>query len=284
MARTVTFKGSPLHLAGRPVKTGMRSSGFKVTGTDLKETRLSDFEGKVKILTSFPSIDTPVCDMQVKAFNKEASGFDKSVVVAGISMDLPFAYSRFCQANDITAVKTFSDYRYASFGINYGLFVKELGLLARSVVIVDTQEIVRYVQIVPELTHQPDYADALKALQQVLDTPAGPVPADERSGHCVPCEGAVAALAQEKVRQLLAEYRGWEVVDGARIRKEFRFKDFSDAKFFLDLIAAVAEIEGHHPSVFLSWGTVKVTLSTHAAQGLTDNDFIMAGIIDELAS
>jgi thiol peroxidase len=104
----------------------------------------------------------------VKEFNKKALNFSSDIAVMGISMDLPFAQKRFCQENDINNVTVVSDHRDASFGLNYGLLIKELRLLARSIIIVDKEDIVRYIQVVGELTNPPDYEAALKALQDVL--------------------------------------------------------------------------------------------------------------------
>ncbi|MFA5164331.1 MAG: thiol peroxidase [Candidatus Omnitrophota bacterium] len=164
----VTFKGNSLTLSGNGPEKGSPAPGFKVLKQDLSETGLTDFKGKVKILTSFPSLDTPVCDLQVKEFNKRAVNFSSDVAVIGISMDLPFAQKRFCQENDINNVTVVSDHRDASFGLNYGLLIKELRLLARSIIIVDKEDIVRYIQVVGELTNPPDYEAALKALQEIL--------------------------------------------------------------------------------------------------------------------
>jgi thioredoxin-dependent peroxiredoxin len=168
MDNKVTFKGSPLTLSGGGIEKGGPAPGFKALKQDLSETGLADFRGKVKILTSFPSLDTPVCDLQVKEFNKRSAGFSSDVAVIGISMDLPFAQKRFCQENDINNVTVVSDHRDASFGLNYGLLIKELRLLARSIIIVDKEDIVRYIQVVGELTNPPDYEAALKALQDIL--------------------------------------------------------------------------------------------------------------------
>ncbi|MDD5270664.1 MAG: thiol peroxidase [Candidatus Omnitrophica bacterium] len=168
MDNKVTFKGNPLTLSGKVVEKGNPAPGFKALKQDLSETGLADFMGKVKILTSFPSLDTPVCDLQVKEFNKRAVNFSPDVAVIGISMDLPFAQKRFCQENDINHVTVVSDHRDASFGLNYGLLIKELRLLARSIIIVDKEEIVRYIQVVREVTSPPDYEAALKALQDIL--------------------------------------------------------------------------------------------------------------------
>jgi thiol peroxidase len=244
---------------------------------------LGDFKGKIKVITSFPSIDTPVCDLQVKEFNKRATGLSSEVVIVGISKDLPFAQKRFCETFDIKNVQVVSDYQTASFGINYGLLIKELNLLARSVIIVDKADVVRYLQLVTEITKSPDYDDALKNLAEVLKNPsiavqkASPV-------KCKPCEGGAAALPKEKIEKLLAQHRGWELVEDKKLVKEFKFKDFIEAKYFLDLIAVVAEEQGHHPTLTIIYNKVRVTLTTHAVGGLTDNDFIMSKIIDELGS
>lgn len=171
MGKIVYFKGAPLTLIGRPIRTGQIAPDFKIVTQDLKETGLSDFSGKIKILTSFPSLDTPVCDLQVKEFNKKAAGLSADVAIVGISKDLPFAQARFCSDNEIKNISILSDYRYSSFGMNYGLLIKELNLLCRSVIIVDKNNVIRYIQIVDELTNPPDYDDALNNLKDVLKNP-----------------------------------------------------------------------------------------------------------------
>lgn len=168
MAQTITFQGKPLTLIGNPISTGLKAPGFEVTSADLKPVKLSDFKGKIKLISTFPSLDTPVCDLQVKEFNKHAASFSADVVVIGISKDLPFAIKRFCSENGIKSEVVLSDYMTSSFGMNYGLLIKELNLLARSVQIIGKDDIVRYRQIVGELTTPPDYDEALKALKGLL--------------------------------------------------------------------------------------------------------------------
>jgi len=281
MSGKVTFRGNPLTLVGRKVLIGTIAPDFKVTSQDLKPVTLEDFKGKVKVITSFPSIDTPVCDLQVKEFNKRATGLSSDVVIVGISKDLPFAQKRFCETFDIKNVQVVSDYQTTSFGINYGLLIKELNLLGRSVIIVDKSDTVRYFQLVEEITKSPDYDDVLKNLAEILKSSAQP--AQEVSpAKCKPCEAGVAALSKEKIEKLIAQHSGWELVEDKKLVKEFSFKDFVEAKYFLDLVAAVAEEQGHHPTLTIIYNKVRVTLTTHAAGGLTDNDFIMSKIIDEL--
>jgi thiol peroxidase len=163
----VTFKGNPLTLVGEEVKVGDRAPDFQVVDNALEPASLDSFKGKIKIITSVPSLDTPVCDMETRRFNEEAGKLPDRVAVLTISMDLPFAQRRWCAAAGVEKVKTFSDYRGRSFGCAYGVLTKELKLLARAVFIVDDQDVVRYLEIVPEITQEPDYErvlDAVKAL------------------------------------------------------------------------------------------------------------------------
>ena len=280
--RSITFKGNPLTLVGRVPKMGDKAPDFKVTSQDLKEVRIADFKGKVKLISTFPSLDTPVCDMQVKEFNTRASALSSDIVVIGISKDLPFAQKRFCSENSITNETVLSDYKTSSFGINYGLLIKELNLLARSVHILDKNDVLRYSQLVPELTTPPNFDDALKTLSEVVKTPALKLK-DELPSKCTSCEKGTPPMPKERIEKLLARYRGWELVEDKKLVKEFKFKDFAGAKYFVDILSNIAEEQGHHPTLIITWGKVKVTLTTHAAGGLTDNDFIMARIFDEVA-
>ncbi|MFA5355907.1 MAG: thiol peroxidase [Candidatus Omnitrophota bacterium] len=277
----VFFKGTPLTLVGRFLAAGAPAPEFRVVSGDLKEISLSDFGRKIKIISSFPSLDTPVCDLQVKEFNKRAAGLSSDIVVLGISKDLPFAQKRFCEINKIANEIVLSDYKYSSFGINYGLLVKELNLLARAVFILDKGDILRYIQVAGELTSPLDYEGALESLREVINNPDLPVK-EGLPSHCKPCEGGVAPLPREKAEILLAQYRGWELVEDRKLVKTLKFKDFIEAKYFLDLLSVIAEEQGHHPVFNLNYNKLKVTLTTHAAGGLTENDFIMAKIIDDL--
>ncbi len=282
MAVNVTFSGNPLTLVGRKIAVGQVAPDFSVVSTDLKEARLTDFTGKIKMISSFPSLDTPVCDLQVKEFNKKAAGLSADIIVIGISKDLPFAVKRFCSANEIKNEVVFSDYKTGSFGINYGLLIKELNLLSRAALIIDKAGILRYMQIAPELTKPLDYAQVLSKLDEVAKDPGNAAAGGAQVLKCKPCEGTVDALAKDKVEKLIASHRGWELVEDKKLVKEFKFKDFIEAKYFLDLISVISQEQGHHPNLSLIYNKLKVTLTTHASGGLTDNDFIMASIIDEL--
>lgn len=275
-----TFKKNPVTLIGRRLKVGSVCPNFLVVSRDMKEISLSDFGRKIKIITFFLSLDTPVCDLQVKEFNKKASEISDDVVVIGISMDLPFSQAKFCESFDIDRITVLSDYKYRSFAFNYGVFVKEMGLSARGVFIVDKDNILRYSQLVPELTSPPDYTAVLDNLADVLINPGGDT-GQKIAQVCTPCRVGTPPLPSDKIKSLMIARPGWQLADDQKIVREFKFKNFADAKFFADAVFAIAEEQGHHPTIVLSWGKVKVSLTTHAAGGLTDNDFIMAGIIDD---
>lgn len=164
----VTVEGNPLTLIGEEIKEGQDAPDFTVLDADLKEVSLKDLDGKIKLIAAVPSLDTPVCDLQIKRFNDEASQVSKDVAIIFISMDLPFAQKRFCQAYDIKTVKTFSDHRDADFGKKYGVLIKELRLLARSIFIIDKNNKVTYVEYVKELTEHPDYEAVLGALKKIV--------------------------------------------------------------------------------------------------------------------
>lgn len=164
----VTFQGNPLTLLGKEVKAGDKAPDFQTLDNGLSPASLANYQGKVLIISSVPSLDTPVCDIETRRFNEEAVGLGKDVVVLTVSMDLPFAQARWCGAAGVTNVTTLSDHKDASFGAAYGILIKELRLLARAVFVVDRKGDIRYVELVKEITHEPDYDAALKAAKGCL--------------------------------------------------------------------------------------------------------------------
>jgi len=167
--RTVTMQGRPMTLAGDEIKVGMTAPDFKVTDNDMLPLKFSrSYGGKVAVISVVPSLDTPVCDLQTRRFNKEAEALGPDVGVLTISMDLPFAQKRWCGAAGVKAVRTFSDYQKADFGKAWGVLIKDLRLLARAVFIVDRDGIVKYAQIVPEVTREPNYDEVLTALRALV--------------------------------------------------------------------------------------------------------------------
>lgn len=163
----ITMKGSPLTLMGETLNLGEKAPAFKVLNNNLEEVSLDKFKNKVKLIATVPSLDTPICDLEIKRFNDEATELSKDLVIIFISMDLPFAQKRFCQDNNINGVKTFSDHRDADFGIKYGVLIKELRLLSRVIFIIDKEDTLRYVQYVQELSSHPDYGQVLEELKKV---------------------------------------------------------------------------------------------------------------------
>jgi thioredoxin-dependent peroxiredoxin len=164
----VTVRGNPLTLLGPEIKVGDRAPDFRVLDGAMKIVTLDAFRGRFKIISSVPSLDTPVCDAETHRFNEEAGKLPENVAVLTISMDLPFAQNRWCAAAGVEKVRTFSDYRDRSFGQAYGVAIKETGLLARAIFIVDDQNIVRYVELVPELTKEPEYDRILSTVRALL--------------------------------------------------------------------------------------------------------------------
>jgi thiol peroxidase len=170
MERTgaITFKGKPMTLLGPELKVGSKLPAFKVTGQDLGDITNADFSGKVLVISVVPSVDTPVCAMQTRAFNAKASELSEKVAILTVSMDLPFAAKRFCAAEGIEAVKTGSDFKYQTFGQAFGVKVKELGLLARAVFVVDKSGVVKHAEYVSEATTEPNYDAAMAAVKAAL--------------------------------------------------------------------------------------------------------------------
>jgi len=164
----ITMKGNALTLVGNEVKVGEIASDFEVLDNDLTPIKISSFRGKVCIISSVPSLDTLVCDTQTRRFNEEAQKLGDDVVVLTISMDLPFAQKRWCGAAGIENVQTLSDHRDASFGAAFGVLIKELRLLARAVFVVDKNGVIKYIQVVNELTSQPDYKAALNVAKELV--------------------------------------------------------------------------------------------------------------------
>jgi thiol peroxidase len=163
----VTMKGSPVTLVGSEVRAGDTTPDFMAIANDLSPVNFSAYRGKTCIISSVPSLDTPVCDLETKMFNEKALVLGPDITILTVSMDLPFAQKRWCAAAGVEEVQTLSDHRDASFGTSFGVLIKELRLLARAVFIVDQEGTVQYVQLVKEITNEPDYEDIWKALKRL---------------------------------------------------------------------------------------------------------------------
>ena len=164
---TVTRGGKPVTLLGSELKIGDRAPEFVVMSNEFKPVTLKDYTGKIKVISSISSLDTNLCSTETKHFNELAAQMGEDVVVLTISMDLPYAQRRWCGSNGIDRVVALSDYKEHSFGKRYGLITNDLLLLARAVLIVDQQDVVRYLQLVPEIRQEPNYDDVLKALGEI---------------------------------------------------------------------------------------------------------------------
>jgi thiol peroxidase len=174
---TVTFKGSPLKLEGDPIKVGDTLRDAKLTTGDLKLVSLTEGKGRVRIISIVPSLDTKVCEQQTHYLSEKNANLDRDVQLITISVDTPFAQKRFTEEAKIHNVTFLSDYRGGNFGRAYGLLVPDLHMLARTVMVVDKDNVIRYLQVVPELASMPDMDAAFNAARKVagLSLPLPPM-------------------------------------------------------------------------------------------------------------
>ncbi len=164
--KTVTMEGNKLTLRGPLAKAGDKAPDFTVVTQEFKPVKLSDFAGKTVLINAVPSLDTSVCALSAKRFNEVAETLPEGVEVLTISEDLPFAQNRFCGAENITKIRVLSDSVQRDFGQKFGILLNEVGLLARSIWIIDPEGRIKYRQLVPELTNHPNYDEALAQLKQ----------------------------------------------------------------------------------------------------------------------
>lgn len=163
----ITFGGNPMPLSGKEIKVGEKAPDFVTVGQDLKPVNFSDYKGKVRIISVFPSLDTGVCAIQNKRFNQEAAE-NKDISIISVSADLPFAQKRFCGAEGLDAAVTVSDHKDLDFGEKYGFVMEPVRLLARGVVVVDKDDTVKYVEYVPEVTTEPNFDAALNVAKELV--------------------------------------------------------------------------------------------------------------------
>jgi len=164
----ITLKGNPIHTVGTLPKPGSSAPDFLLTDATLADKRLADFRGKVKVLNIVPSLDTSVCALSAKRFDAEVAKL-ADVVVLTVSCDLPFAQSRFCKTEGVSNVIALSQMRNKAFGKDYGVEIVDgplAGILSRAVVVVGKDDTVKYVEQVPEIGQEPDYAKALEAVKK----------------------------------------------------------------------------------------------------------------------
>ena len=226
----VTFQGNPLTLEGTQVKVGDTAPDFTVVDNDLNPFKLSDTKGK-RVFLTVPSLDTPVCDTEVRRFNQEAAKLG-DVTIYTISMDLPFAQGRWCGGAEIDKVKTVSDYKDREFGKNYGVYIKELGLLSRAVFVIDENNKIVYVEYLNEVTEEPDYDKALdlfKRMQYFMETP-GILPPKyldtlPMKGHSITM---ILINVASRIRQAIQDesFNGQIDASIAQLRKDFMHPEF----------------------------------------------------------
>jgi len=167
-AAAITLKGNPMTLLGTMPAAGDKAPGFSLKDQAMADKTLADYAGKVKIISVVPSVDTPICDIETKRFNEEAASLGDSIVILTVSVDLPPAFKRWCGASGVDKVELLSDFKDHNFGVDYGVRIKEIGLLARCLFVVDKDDTVQYVQLVPEVADEPDYDAVLSAAKGLV--------------------------------------------------------------------------------------------------------------------
>jgi thiol peroxidase len=164
----VTYTGNPLTLVGNELKVGDLVPDVELLANDLTPVKLSTYRGRVCIIASVPSLDTGVCDVETRRFNQEAAALGSHVAILTVSMDLPFAQGRWCGAAGVDQVKTLSDHRDAAFGAAFGVLIKELRLLARAVFVTDRKGAIQYIQLVKEITSEPNYDEVIAVAKKLI--------------------------------------------------------------------------------------------------------------------
>jgi thiol peroxidase len=165
---TVTLKGNAVPLAGKAVKVGEPLPAATVVGGNLAPVNIAEAKGKVRIINVVPSLDTPTCDAQTHELAEKDPALAQSVEMVTVSMDLPFAQARWARAAKVKGITFLSDYQKAEFGLNNGLLIQPLRLLARAVIVTDKEGVVRYMQVVPEVTELPDMQAAMDAAKALM--------------------------------------------------------------------------------------------------------------------
>jgi thiol peroxidase len=164
----VTYKGKPLTVAGGPLYAGDKAPDFSLVANDFSQVTLADSAGKIRLISVVPSLDTRICDAQTRRMNEEASKLGERVVVLTVSSEHPFNQRRWCGAAGIDRVLVLSDHMDMNFGLAYGTYVKEMRMEQRSFFVVDAEDVVRYVEYVPEISQKPNYDAALTAVRNLL--------------------------------------------------------------------------------------------------------------------
>ena len=166
--RSIFWRGAPFNLSGNEIKVGDPAPDCELVANDLSPVRLSSYQGKIRIISALPSLDTPTCDMETRKFNDMAANMHADTVILTVSMDLPFAQKRWCGAAGVDKVITLSDHLKGEFGIAYGVMIEARRLLARAVFLVDRDGVVQHLEVVGELAKEPEYDEIFKKLAELV--------------------------------------------------------------------------------------------------------------------
>jgi len=164
----VTIGGKPVTLLGREIKVGDKAPDFTIITKDSEPFDFKSTSGKIRLISVFLSLDTGICDTQARRFNEETASFGDKVEILNISVDLPYTQKRWCGAAGIDKIKLLTDHRDVQFGEAYGVLVKGLRVLARAIFVIDQDDVVKYVEYLPEIGSHPDYDKAIQAVKNLL--------------------------------------------------------------------------------------------------------------------
>jgi len=277
MNRTIYKTGKPVSLSGRNIYINKYAPDFTAVDGNADDFRFSDLKDKIKIITSFSSLDTPICDLQLKRFNKEAENSADKIIIIGISNDLPFTQKKFCETNNIKKAIVLSDYKYSSFGINYGLLIKELNLLARAALIINQDNVIKYIQIANEISSHLDYDDAVINLKKIIS--------DKTKINDLKIEKIKEnprKLTNDEIIEFINRNRSWISMENRSLKRTYNFNNYNDTKHFVRLLIQITNEQNHHADICVKYNKIDIELTTHKINALSNNDIIMAEIINEL--
>ncbi|MBD3246075.1 MAG: hypothetical protein GF333_03595 [Candidatus Omnitrophica bacterium] len=266
---------------GRALDLGMQVPDFRAIDGRDHVCMLSGFGAKAAMIFSFSSLDDAVIQHDLSLLESLSRTYGDTLNFFAVSMDFSQRLRQMQKDDRAGGVHFLSDRRFASFGANYGVLTRER-LLVKALFMSDAGGRIRKIHEFAageETIEDVHSSDELFALVQ---NPHQQSAEKEHAAHCVPCEAGTPPLPEQERDSLFSRLDRWDLAEGRKLKKTFQRKNFREVKFFFDLIAEVSEEQGHHPTVTLSWNKIKVTLTTHAAGGLTENDFLMAGILDRI--
>jgi len=280
MKKEIIYNEKTYSLMGRNMREESQAPDFTALTVDQESFQFSNYKNQVKVISSVVTLEKPLCLLQINEFNRLAQDHQDEALILGISNDLPFTQNRIKKENNLNHIMLLSDSLTHNFGIQYGLQIKDLNLLAPSVIIIDKSNVIRYMQVTENAEIAALLTPAFNAFENILENPVSEIKGGTTS-HCIPCEGDTSPLKESDIAPLMTDINNWDLIDNLKLHKSFKFEDFEEAGLFVDIISAIAQEQDHHPDMCIYYNKVDLILTTHSVGGLSKNDFIMASLIDE---